>query len=258
MEFRAGTVLRKLTIVAVGIVMLAVAWAGESGPLSKTGLSSSLSGGGVSPVSDAEFKDLPDEAGRKRVALSFDLDRGEVQFREILRSLESENARATFFVAGSWAALHPAEVKLIAQAGHEVGILGHRQIDLTRLEPGAIRSELRNAKLAVSAAMNRNPRLFRPPLGRSNESVSREATGLGLTPVMWTVDSHDSQGVSAQYISRRLFSRAAPGAVFRLHAGDAARETAGALPDLIRELRLRGYQVVTVSELNDDPPSTRR
>lgn len=259
LEFRARAVLRKFAVVVAGATLLAMAWMGESRTPSTAGLLTtgpSAEGGGALPTSGASGTTVSITTEEKKVALTFELDRGEIQFREILRSLETEGVRATFFVAGTWGALHPDELKLIAREGHEIGLLGYRQIDLTGLPAAEIRSEIRNAQLVFGSAADQKPRLFRPPLGRWDGSVLRETSALGLTPVMWTVDSHDSQRVSPKYISRRLLSAAAPGAVFRLHAGDKATQTAAALPDLIRGLRSRGFEIIPAGELLDAPTAS--
>lgn len=262
MEFRAQAVLRKLVVVIAGVTFLTMAWIGEFRTPSTADdgarAASGVPSGTAKPVAANTMAVTQAGTAEKKVALTFELDRGEVQYGEILRALENEGLRATFFLAGTWAALHPDELKLIARKGHEIGLLGYRQIDLTGLPPAEIRSELRYGQVVLESGIGHQARLFRPPLGRGDESLFGTASALGLTPVMWTADSHDSEKVSPGYITRRLLSHARPGAIFRLHSGDTAVQTASALPDLIRGLRSRGFEIVTAGQLIDGSPGSIR
>jgi peptidoglycan/xylan/chitin deacetylase (PgdA/CDA1 family) len=59
----------------------------------------------------------------------------------------------------------------------------------------------------------------------------------------------DDPVLTTWYLSRFIF----PGAIFVMHGGseDRCRQTARALPDLLRILDDQGYRVVTLSELYD-------
>ena len=74
--------------------------------------------------------------------------------------------------------------------------------------------------------------------------------------VLWTVDTDDylQPGVSA--IVHRVLAGARPGAIILMHDGGGDRtQTIAALPLIVRALRKRGYDLVTVPQLIlDDPP----
>jgi polysaccharide deacetylase family protein (PEP-CTERM system associated) len=65
---------------------------------------------------------------------------------QILALLGEHGARGTFFVLGEVAETHPAVVRRIAHAGHEVACHGHRHEDVHRQAPGQFRADIRRAR----------------------------------------------------------------------------------------------------------------
>lgn len=70
--------------------------------------------------------------------------------RKILRLLEASGVRATFFILGYIAHRHPALVREVARAGHELGTHGtfHRRV--FRMTPAEFREDLRNSIRAIT------------------------------------------------------------------------------------------------------------
>jgi peptidoglycan/xylan/chitin deacetylase (PgdA/CDA1 family) len=75
--------------------------------------------------------------------------------------------------------------------------------------------------------------------------------------VLWSVDTGDFQLPGVQAIVQRALAGAHPGAIILLHDGGGNRaETIAALPAIIRGLRARGLEPVTVPRLlRDNPPA---
>lgn len=64
----------------------------------------------------------------------------------ILSLLEEKDARATFFVLGEVAALHPVMLKKISGAGHEIGCHGYHHELVSQLTPSEFRADIRRGK----------------------------------------------------------------------------------------------------------------
>ena len=79
-------------------------------------------------------------------------DRIEFSGRRVLELLDANGVRATFFVLGHVAERHPALVREIAQAGHEVGTHGYSHTLIYNQTPAVFRDELRRAVRAVEDA----------------------------------------------------------------------------------------------------------
>jgi len=64
--------------------------------------------------------------------------------------------------------------------------------------------------------------------------------------ILWDVDPQDWASPGSSAIASRVLSSVRPGSIVLLHL---RAQTAAALPTILRGLRARGYQVVTVPKL---------
>ncbi len=72
---------------------------------------------------------------------------------QLLELLARHRVRATFFWLGHLAALHPALVRAVADAGHECASHGWSHRRLWLLSPATLREELQRTDEAISAAL---------------------------------------------------------------------------------------------------------
>ncbi|RMG43952.1 MAG: glycosyltransferase [Acidobacteria bacterium] len=82
-----------------------------------------------------------------------------------LELLESVGATATFFVSGWIAERHPAVVREVAEAGHEVACLGYDHRPLREFDAAGFRADVRKGKAAVEQASGREAIGYRIPHG---------------------------------------------------------------------------------------------
>lgn len=183
------------------------------------------------------------------VALTFDAGAGDGAVRALLDILRDRQVRATFFVAGAFAARYPDVVARIAADGHELANHSYSHPDFRRLSESEMRAEIRRGTAAVEAAAGaRIAPLWRPPFGGRDERVLRVVQEEGFRSVYWTFDSGDwLPNATAARVRDTVLGRVAPGAVVVHHVAPEA--TAQAMPEIIDELRRRGYELVTVSQL---------
>lgn len=168
--------------------------------------------------------------GPGAIALTFDDGPHPERTPRVLDLLAQAKVHATFFLIGERAVAHPELVRRIAAEGHEVG--NHSWSHARRLpfcSGRRIEAELSRCQDALAELTGVTPRLFRPPYGARDVRVYRIARALELTPVLWSVDSFDWAGVSAQRVLARA-RRARGGDVVLLHDGDPKAE--GLLPAL--------------------------
>jgi peptidoglycan/xylan/chitin deacetylase (PgdA/CDA1 family) len=98
--------------------------------------------------------------------------------------------------------------------------------------------------------------MFRPPYGLWNDTTLRLLHRFRMLMVLWTVDTSDYRMPGAGAIVEAAVSGARPGAIILLHdAGGNRSQTVRALPKIIRDLRRRGYRLVTVPQLLIDNPA---
>jgi peptidoglycan/xylan/chitin deacetylase (PgdA/CDA1 family) len=167
----------------------------------------------------------------------------------VLEVLARHGARATFNVLGERVEGREALLRRTLAEGHELGNHAFQHVRLAG-RPREAHSQLRRANAAIERAAGVRPRLFRPPYGSISRSVVFAARLAGLTTVRWDVDPHDYETPPAETIHRRVIRRVRPGSIVLLHdERRAGEQTAIALDTIVPELRERGYELVTVSEV---------
>lgn len=189
-------------------------------------------------------------AGR-RLALTFDDGPNPHNTPPLLDLLAEHGAHATFFLVGSKIDDGRGSlVEQIAAGGHEVGNHSYaHDPGVLRLELPAL-ADLARANDAIEQACGVRPALFRPPFGRRLRPLSAVAETLGLRTVAWSVDARDWRDGEPRAVARRIARAARPGAIVLLHDGGPPRPSVVEGTALaLTELRRRGFELVTVSEL---------
>jgi polysaccharide deacetylase family protein (PEP-CTERM system associated) len=123
----------------------------------------------------------------------------ERQIDTTLQLLEKKKVKATFFVLGLVAENHPALVREVASAGHEIGCHSYAHRLVYDLSPAEFRADTRRAVHAITDACGIVPRIYRAP----SYSITRKSLWAleVLTECGFTHDSsifpvtHDRYGI---------------------------------------------------------------
>ena len=184
---------------------------------------------------------------RRLVALTFDDGPRREPTERIVRTLSQFGVRATFFVTGRYAAANPDVVAGMARAGMESANQSYSHAALPTLQPEQIMRELVQTSACIQDITGLAPAFFRPPGGRSSNTVQHAVGQVGMRACMWTVNAPQAEQQSAKAVFNHVVGRVRPGAVVLMHNGSPA--TLSALPGIIKELRKKGYEFLTVSQL---------
>ena len=191
--------------------------------------------------------------GPARIALSFDDGPSAANTAAVLDLLDENESRGTFFVVGSRIPGHEELLCRVLDGGHELANHTYSHLHTVRLPRVALAEEVRKANDAiVDAVAGRDMRvaLVRPPFGKDRRRLVGVARELGLLVAVWSIDSGDALGYRADEITKAVLARAAPGSIVLMHDGGLRRDsTLAALAKLIPQLRDRGFELVTISEL---------
>lgn len=188
-----------------------------------------------------------------KVALTFDAGASSASTPDLLATLRSSHLRVTFFLTGKWCEQNPDLVTQIAAEGHEIANHTYSHKDLRKLSDKAIALELSKLDSIVQRLTGKSTKpYFRPPYGARDRRVLSVAANEGYTSVFWSLDSWDAwkKGITGDEIKSRVLNRVQDGDIVLMHCG--SRATADVLPELISQLRRRGKEIVTVSELLSD------
>ena len=197
------------------------------------------------------------DPAQRMVALTFD-DGPSGRTPAILSVLSHNHAHATFFVVGRATRGMEPVLRHIAATGNELADHTYSHADLLALRPPERKRQLQWTRGLVARATGVQPHFFRPPYGATGPAVNRLGRTLGLIPVLWSVDSRDWQLPGTKAIVRRVLANVRPGAIVLMHDGGGDRqETLRALPAILRALKRRHLQVVTLSRMfATAPPSS--
>lgn len=186
----------------------------------------------------------------KKIALTFDDGPLPGKTEAILDVLRENGVRATFFMIGSQVEENAELARRVSDEGHEIGNHTFTHDGIRTKTQRELCREIIKTEEAISGACGRNPSLFRPPTGWCSATVSSAAKENGYEIVMWSVDTEDWQGRSAESIISTVLKTVRPGAIILMHDGIYRQShTAEALSVLIPRLRAEGYEFVTAGEL---------
>lgn len=187
---------------------------------------------------------------KKVIALTFDISWGDKRAEPILKVLKDKNVnKATFFLSSPWSKSHPDLVKAIQKQGYEIGSHGHKHTNYSELSDEEISKQLSTAHTILTDLTGNAPKLLRLPNGDFDKRVLKIADNLGYKVIQWDTDSQDWLDKGTDAIVKRVTGKAHPGDIVLLHASDSAKYTHEALPVIIDELRKKGYDFVSVTDL---------
>ena len=197
--------------------------------------------------------------GSGRVALTFD-DGPDPEYTErILEVFRRVGGRATFFLVGAQAEIHPDLVARIVADGHEIGNHSYSHPFLAGMGYAALRREILLCERTLARgdwapAFNG---LYRPPRGTLTWAGLMFAAFNRRKHVLWSIDPRDYRATSeAEIIEHVRRQRCRGGDIVLLHDNNV--HTVGAVEPLLQEIAARELQPVTLSELIGAPePGTR-
>jgi peptidoglycan-N-acetylglucosamine deacetylase len=186
--------------------------------------------------------------GDREVVLTFDDGPIPPYTGRILETLAAECVKATFFIVGQQAQRFPELVRRAYQEGHTIATHSqHHPRRFDRLSAERMSAEIEEGVASTAAALG-DPRavapFFRVP-GLRRSSATESYLG-GRDMMVWSADftGDDWRHISARQVLQRALNRleAKGKGVLLLH--DIQPATALALPELLKELKARGFRIV--------------
>ena len=187
------------------------------------------------------------ETVNKQVAISFDAAWGADKTAKIVETLQAYNVGATFFLVGFWVDKNSDMVKLIDEAGFEIGNHSSTHPDLTTVSSEKLEAELDGCNTLIKNITGKDVKLFRAPYGAYNNNVLDTATKLGMQTIQWDVDSLDWKGLSADQITMRILNNVKNGSIILCH--NNSDHILDALPMVLDRLQKQGYKVTSIGDL---------
>lgn len=188
------------------------------------------------------------------VALTFDACEGKAKAGyddKIIKILKKTKTPATLFLGGKWMLSHKKETKAFAKESlFELGNHSYSHPHLTKLDEKHIADEIKKTQDILLTLTGKKGKLFRCPFGEYDAKVLNAAVQLGVTVIQYDVVSGDpDKHITAKKMVPWVVSQVKNGSIIIMHVNGRGWHTAEALPEIIKKLRAKGFQFVTVSEL---------
>lgn len=203
----------------------------------------------AAPIVDGN-RIMNQDMGENLCALTFD-DGPSPNTPALLDMLEGYNIPATFFLLGKNASYYPQIVERMINSGHEIGNHSWSHPNLRLLSTERQAEEIINTD-SILRSLGAMPLYMRPPYGSFDERTAQIAEQLGLSVILWSLDSRDWKRLPDNYaklLSTRgtIYDDGALRGIFLFH--DTHKTTVDDLPRIVEHLRAGGCQrFVTVSE----------
>lgn len=188
----------------------------------------------------------------KQIFLTFDEGYENGYTEKILDILKEKDVQAAFFVTKTYIRDNPELILRMAEEGHIVGNHSVTHADFTTLSDAEIIEELNGCAEAYKGLTGEDmPMFFRPPEGVYSVRTLEKTQEAGYKTIFWSYayndwDTKNQPGKDAAY--NMAMNNYHNGAIMLLHA--VSKSNTEALPDIIDDLREKGYTFSSLGELN--------
>jgi peptidoglycan/xylan/chitin deacetylase (PgdA/CDA1 family) len=186
----------------------------------------------------------------KEVVLTFDDGPREVSTVAVLKALQDECLKATFFEIGQPASWHPEITKQVIDAGMTVGTHTWSHKDLARNpyakdpEKAEWEIEMGNSAVHTAAAGGKVAPFFRFPYLQQLPRLTSYLAERNIAIFSADIDSRDFTMHRPERVIDSVMSQLEKRGKGIVLLHDFHRNTADAMPELLRQLKLAGYKVV--------------
>lgn len=180
---------------------------------------------------------------KKLVAITFDDGPGSYTSR-LVDILNNNKAHSTFFMLGSNLLRFKDTVLKVYNNGNEIGYHSYGHTNFKRQKIEEIQSDFNISNEYLKNITGATFSLTRPPYGSINEDIKN---CLDTSFILWSIDTEDWRHKDVDYLVNYVLDNIYEGSIILFH--DIHKTSVDAIEKLLPELYVRGYQLVTVSEL---------
>ena len=184
--------------------------------------------------------------GESAVGLTFNVYEGTENVLNILDILDEYEAKATFFIGGSWADDNVDCVREIFRRGHGLGSHGYFHKDHSKMSYDANLEEIRPSVKLLEMICGQKIELFAPPSGAFCENTLSACAFLNMKVIMWSRDTIDWRDKDENLIYTRATEELKAGEFILMHPKDVTVKT---LPKILNYIGENGLKTETVSHI---------
>ena len=165
----------------------------------------------------------------------------------ILETLSQNQVKATFFMVGDWISKFPDAVKEIHKSGNEIANHSESHTHVNNLSYEENVEQIVECSDRIQIITGKPTTLYRGPYGEYNDTVVKAANDSNHIMIQWSIDTLDYNGITGEQMWQRIEPRLDKGSIILMHNG--TENTALSLDMIIKNIKEKGYELVTVSDL---------
>ena len=150
-------------------------------------------------------------------------------------------------MVGEWIDKYPEAVKKIYEAGHEIGSHSNTHPHVNNISEEKNLEEIQLSVSKIEKITGEKTKLYRTPYGEYNDKVIKVAQENGYYPIQWNLDTLDYKNLTGEEMWNRIKDKLSNGSIILSHNG--TKNTANSLDMLIKNIKSKGLEVVTISDL---------
>ena len=182
-----------------------------------------------------------------KVALTMNCAWNADDIDQILEVLKQNNVKITFFLVGEWIDKFPEAVKKIYEDGHEIASHSNTHPHVNNLTYEENIEEIEKSNEKIEKITGQRTQIYRVPYGEYNNTVIQAAQDKGYYTIQWSLDTLDYTGLTGDEMWYRIQDKVKSGDIILTHNG--TKHTADSLDMLIKNIKQKGFEIVTVSNL---------
>ncbi len=183
----------------------------------------------------------------KKVAFTMNCAWNADDIDQILKILQDNQTKITFFMVGDWIDKFPEAAKKIHEAGHEIASHSNTHPHVNKLTYEKNIEEIEKSNDKIEKITGKRTKIYRAPYGEYNDTVIKAAQDKGYHTIQWNLDTLDYTGLTGEEMWKRLEGKIKEGDIILSHNG--TKHTADSLEQLLKNIKEKGLEVVKVSEL---------
>lgn len=189
------------------------------------------------------------DTNKKNVALTFDDGPDGKITPKILDILKQNNVKASFFFIGENASNFPQVVRRADKEGNLILNHSYDHPDFEKKSSEEIKNQILKTENVIYKIIGKKPAIVRPPYGDVDERVVNSILKTDDKIIIWSIDTLDWSQKEKDNIVKNVLDNLRPGDILLMHSNGDKAATAEALPDVIKGIRERGYEIVTLDKM---------
>jgi len=183
----------------------------------------------------------------KKVSLTINCAWNADDIDTILETLNKHNVKVTFFMVGDWIEKYKDAATKVYENGHELANHSYSHPHVNNLSKEENISQINKCSELIKQITGSPSTLYRGPYGEYNNTAIEAAEETNHKTIQWSIDSLDYKSLTGEQMWERINSKLENGSIILMHNG--TENTANSLDMIITNIKNKGYELVTVSDL---------